>query len=373
MSDYSGWSTFEKVKIVYQTSSSKIPYAYIADAKSKKSLDDAIFDAGLHHTIVETTNDDFTFSLYKPSNNSTWICLIKKEGIPDFLVRISTDILMDVIKESTLIKGVCSEKVLFIRNNKHIGILHKGMVEYNNILNDMAIKAEIKAKKAKELKELKKNIKTSEWKIGYSYKTPSKCSTLYGYFPDLFKVSHRYIADWSEYYIDLTPDKPKMPIIASCSIDYVVETILNYNRGFSPTPIFYKSTTLPARYENKKEYDEDEIITIMTNNIRKFFHDDFKNILAVYLTNYIYIACLFYIVRPEFTNEILNLLKSYVEEDIEHIKNNEPPCRFSGLTAEGYYEDEYNKHIKYEYDIRGKKIRNHADLINFFIDYVDSL
>lgn len=368
MSSYSGWSTFEKVKIVYRNNGDEIPSAYIVDPNNKKSLKNASEWAGNSYTIVETTNDDFTFSLYNSAGSSSqggrlsfWMCLVKKKDVPDFLVGISTDLLINILKESTFINGQCTEKVLFARNYGQLGVLHKNMIEYNDMINDITLKATVNSKK------------TKKWKVGYSYKTLTTNDTLFGYFSDLFNQSYDYKDRGT---IELTPNKLKMPIISKTLDDLVDMMDMMFSHYFyNPC---YSSTSLPARQENKKEYDEEKIITTMINTTRKFFND-FKFNDASNIIGYIHTACLFYSIRPEFTKDMLNLLKSYAEEDIMNINNGKTPRRFgeqdpnsNGCLKNHRIDNKINYQI-----IKDNKlvttVTNYLDLINFFIDYVNNL
>ena len=367
MSSYSGWSTFEKVKIVYRNDTSKIPSAYIVDPSNKKSFENAIKCAGDGYTIVETTNDDFTFSLYNSAGGSSqggrlsfWMCLVKKKDVPDFLVGISTDLLINVLKESTFINGQCTEKVVFARNYGQLGVLHKNMAEYNDMINDIALKATVNTKK------------TKKWKVGYSYKTLTTEDTLFGYFSDLFDYSYDYYKHKGT--IELTPNKLKMPIISYKTLDDLMDKMFSY---YFDNPC-YSSTSLPARQENKKEYDEEQIITTMIDTTRKFFND-FKFNDAGNIIGYIHSICLFYNIRPEFTKDMLNLLKSYAEEDIMNINNNKTPYRFgeqdpnNNSCLRNYRIDNKINHQIIKDNKLVATVTNYLDLINFFIDYVNNL
>lgn len=221
--EYSGWKQINKVKIVYSTQENwhdvefngkKYKKAYIVESGTtntcQKSLASAIHWAEsydwsdgkkgnyLEPTIVETDNRDFSFQIISAADNSWsqggklsfWMCLMEKSGIEPFAVGINSDLLADLILESTVYKGAVKEKVFFARKNGQLGVLHEAMPSYQTLLKDQ---------------QLKKNItkgKTSKWKIGYEYNTLTQSDTMFGYFAKVADLTYTRLKTNSFYSYD---------------------------------------------------------------------------------------------------------------------------------------------------------------------------
>lgn len=194
MSDYKGWTLFDKVIIVSKREQkwdfNEGDYVegelqgYIVDPSNKTMLENAIRwgtvsrrleekdDKGRY--IYETLepaqytweNKDFTLELLDAAESSSqggklsfWNCLITK-GEYKFKVGIAANLLLELLKQSTFVNGVCQSPVFFARCKGGVGMLHKDMDSYKEALADMQKKKDVKSGK-----------KTSKWEIGCNYVT----------------------------------------------------------------------------------------------------------------------------------------------------------------------------------------------------------
>lgn len=91
-----------------------------------------------------------------------WECLIEKEsdGITAIVV-INEDLLNALLIQSDFKQGVCKQKVRLARQKGNVGVLHKGMVEYQDAVKDMQTKDTTKVKM------------TTKREFGHVYKTPT--------------------------------------------------------------------------------------------------------------------------------------------------------------------------------------------------------
>lgn len=192
-SDYVGWSLFDKVLIVakkcmewrgnkYELTDTL--QGYVVDPSNKSMLDSAIHWGTESHRLDEKDeqgnylyekiepaqylfeNKDFTLQLLDSAQGSSqggklsfWNCLITK-GEYQFKIGIAADLLLQLLKQSTFINGVCQGKVFFARCKGGVGMLHTDMPAYKEAVADMDRKAAVKSAK-----------KTTKWQIGCNYIT----------------------------------------------------------------------------------------------------------------------------------------------------------------------------------------------------------
>lgn len=194
--EYCGWSMFDEVTIVAKNmlrwdneehinKETEGYQGYIVDAKNKKQLATAMnwarqiiyghYDEATRSypekKVVEGIpftykNDGFTLELGTPAGSSSqggklsfWNCWITAPDGKKFLVGIASDLLLDVLKSTTVINGVVQDKLMFARCKAGVGMLSPTMEAYKQAQADM----EHKAKVAKG--------KTSKHKIGHVYET----------------------------------------------------------------------------------------------------------------------------------------------------------------------------------------------------------
>ena len=186
---YTGWKLFDKVTIVakkvmtydYKTRTyfdTGNVQGYLVDPSNKKQLEAArnwgttyknIYqevDGKLKYVdreIIEPEeytydNDGFTLELHNSAEGSSqggklsfWNCWITAPDGHRFLIGIAADLLLDVLKSSTVINGVVQDKLMFARCNGGVGMLSKSMDSYKNAVNDMAIKKKMSSGKTKKV------------------------------------------------------------------------------------------------------------------------------------------------------------------------------------------------------------------------------
>lgn len=187
---YTGWKLLDKVTIVakrmlaydYKTGSTADTgnvQGYLVDPSNKKQLENArqwgtvttweyfTDDEGrrsvrdkIEYKPVEYTydNDGFTLELHNSAGGSSqggklsfWNCWITAPDGHRFLIGIAADLLLDVLKSSTVINGVVQDKLMFARCNGGVGMLSKSMDSYKNAVNDMANKKKMSSGKTKKV------------------------------------------------------------------------------------------------------------------------------------------------------------------------------------------------------------------------------
>ena len=187
---YTGWKLLDKVTIVtkkmlaydYKTGSTTDTgdvQGYLVDPSNKKQLENArqwgtvttweyFTDEEGRRSVRDKTeykpeeytydNDGFTLELHNSAGCSSqggklsfWNCWITAPDGHRFLIGIGADLLLDVLKSSTVINGVVQDKLMFARCNGGVGMLSKSMDSYKNAVNDMAIKKKMSSGKTKKV------------------------------------------------------------------------------------------------------------------------------------------------------------------------------------------------------------------------------
>lgn len=186
---YTGWKLFDKVTIVAkkmlaydyktgETTDTGNVQGYLVDPTNKKQLEGARNWGTTYKSIYEEVdgkrkfvdkeiiepdeytydNDGFTLELHNSAEGSSqggrlsfWNCWITAPDGHRFLIGIAADLLLDVLKSSTVINGIVQDKLMFARCNGGIGMLSKSMDSYKNAVNDMAIKKKMSSGKTKKV------------------------------------------------------------------------------------------------------------------------------------------------------------------------------------------------------------------------------
>ena len=186
---YTGWKLFDKVTIVAkkmlaydyktgETTDTGNVQGYLVDPTNKKQLEAARNWGTTYKSIYEEVdgkrqfvdkeiiepdeytydNDGFTLELHNSAGGSSqggklsfWNCWITAPDGHRFLIGIAADLLLDVLKSSTVINGVVQDKLMFARCNGGVGMLSKSMDSYKNAVNDMAIKKKMSSGKTKKV------------------------------------------------------------------------------------------------------------------------------------------------------------------------------------------------------------------------------
>ena len=186
---YTGWKLLDKVTIVAkrmlaydyktgETTDTGNVQGYLVDPTNKKQLE-AARNWGTNYKpiykevdgkrqfvdkeIIEPDeytydNDGFILELHNSAGESSqggklsfWNCWITAPDGHRFLIGIAADLLLDVLKSSTVINGVVQDKLMFARCNGGVGMLSKSMDSYKNAVNDMAIKKKMSSGKTKKV------------------------------------------------------------------------------------------------------------------------------------------------------------------------------------------------------------------------------
>lgn len=186
---YTGWKLFDKVTIVAkkmlaydyktgETTDTGNVQGYLVDPTNKKQLEAARNWGTTYKSIYEEVdgkrkfvdkeiiepdeytydNDGFTLELHNSAEGSSqggklsfWNCWITAPDGHRFLIGIAADLLLDVLKSSTVINGIVQDKLMFARCNGGVGMLSKSMDSYKNAVNDMAIKKKMSSGKTKKV------------------------------------------------------------------------------------------------------------------------------------------------------------------------------------------------------------------------------
>lgn len=187
---YTGWKLFDKVTIVtkkifeydYKTGATNETgdvQGYIVDPSNKKQLENArswgtvttweyFTDEKGRRSVRDTAkykpeeytydNDGFTLELHNSAEGSSqggklsfWNCWVTAPDGHRFLIGIAANLLLDVLKSSTVVNGVVQDKLMFARHSGGVGMLSKTMDSYKNAVNDMAIKKKMSSGKTKKV------------------------------------------------------------------------------------------------------------------------------------------------------------------------------------------------------------------------------
>lgn len=315
---YTGWKLFDTVTIVsrpitkwnYETCENIATgecQGFLVDPKNKNQLESALYwgtTTKYHYEEVDGKrmctgstnippeqytydNKGFTLELSEAAEQSSqggklsfWNCWITAPDGKRFLIGIAANLLLDVLKSTTVINGVVQEKLMFARCKGGVGMLCETMDSYKDALDDEASR--------------KNNSKgkTSKHKIGYVYDTLTQHNLYAGdfyrwYEPVYEDKESRYYSKANQLVGFKKLDKPVKlrwfpTYYSDKSIDWHIEHFGTYEL----------ETKLPARKEGIKI---DEFIDLQKclDKIEKSHADEYKRWNEVksrglYMSNYIY-------------------------------------------------------------------------------------
>lgn len=198
--EYQGWTLFDNVTIISRDEQnyhdSGFPQAYIADSSNKQQLETGrAWGNWSHgawqknaegkeewvkvtHDFVEEQfqNDGFTLTLLDCAEQSSqggklsfWNCLVTKDG-KGWVVGIAANLLLDVLKNCTVVEGKVVEPLLFARCKGGVGMLSKNMLAYKQAVSDMNRKASMN------------KGKTTKYELGKVYETTTLQNVYLGTF-----------------------------------------------------------------------------------------------------------------------------------------------------------------------------------------------
>ncbi len=74
---------------------------------------------------------------------SFWNCVVSKDD-KRFKIGINSDMLLELLKNATFVKGVCQDDLLFVTDNGRVGMCAAGSQVHKDAIKDMELKAEAK-------------------------------------------------------------------------------------------------------------------------------------------------------------------------------------------------------------------------------------
>ena len=216
--DYQGIKIYDKVIIVekesYHWENGKrvkdlIPQGYVVEVGNKNMLETAkkwahhdiyavdennnyIYDENGHHKyktiegIINTyENGKFKFELEDAADGSTqggklsfWNCLITAPDNKKYLIGISSEILLNLLKQNTFKNGICESNVWLGRiKGQQVGAFTENMPEFTQAKADQALR---------EAKNTKKYLP------GAILKSKTKTQIYLGEFTEYFSMQHSY-------------------------------------------------------------------------------------------------------------------------------------------------------------------------------------
>ena len=268
--NYQGWSLFDKILLVCRHEKDGIRQAYLCDPTNKKQIENAkswgeswcregwnpetrtyAIDKKIPAEEFEFNNEDFTFELFDSAGGSSqggklsfWNCIVSKDN-KKFKIGISADLLLDLLLSSTFVNGVCSTKVLFARKNGSVGVLHQEMSQYQDAINDMKKKEDVKKKTSRHL--LYHNYITVNYDDMY-------IGDFYQWYEPLYEArsnNYLYYSRYSNYFIGIK--KLNKPIIKKLFLPTRAEykTVKEYLTEYDKERYlyYYLFDKLPARAE----------------------------------------------------------------------------------------------------------------------------
>lgn len=212
--EYTGWKLFDNIIIVKSAHKSYkygCQQGYIVEPGNKKQLESAKHWGGrsVYNTddegnyikdeagnyvvtyeeaeVIETHNSGFKLTLLDCAGGSSqggklsfWNCLIEKDG-DKYVVGINSELLLELMLQSTFTNGVCDKELCFARKNGNVGVLHTEMTQYQDAIKDMQIKKKVNTKK------------TSKWQIGSNYVTLNNNDVYFGMIFQPILYSNNYL------------------------------------------------------------------------------------------------------------------------------------------------------------------------------------
>jgi hypothetical protein len=179
----------DSVKYGYQKSTKTTYQAYLVDPSNKNQLETArqwakwteygpsyknaegkwVRDYEINHDPVEFDfeNNGFSLELKDCAGGSSqggklsfWNCIVTKDD-KTFLIGINSDMLLDLLQNSTFINGSCQSSLLFITQKGRVGMTVEGSETWKQCIKDRDLKKDMKSKM------------TSKYSFGDIVKTPT--------------------------------------------------------------------------------------------------------------------------------------------------------------------------------------------------------
>lgn len=257
------WSVPEQITVVESTSNwdkvelkdgTSIPKAYIVFGDNKKALENARSWAGngaTEHIIPNTAN--FTLELLMSAERSSqggklsfWNCRIRNTDYNlDVSVGINAEILCLLLCETTFVKGVCQENVVFVRKGGELGVVGKDTPTYKSALASQINKNNLSTGK------------TTKWERGCKYETQNNSDIWIGdgYKPLTIIGSDAYEPE--ELKFDLSNLRKPLHLLAETS--YIQDVYKNDDKNAEHTRWYTRfAKSFPSRKKiGDKEFDDE--------------------------------------------------------------------------------------------------------------------
>ena len=319
--NYIGWKMFDTVTIVsrpitkwnYETHENIATgecQGFLVDPKNKKQLESALCwgtsyeyeyftDEHGQRSVKERRevkpeqytydNKGFTLELSEAAEQSSqggklsfWNCWITAPDGKKFLIGIAANLLLDVLKSTTVINGVVQDKLMFARCKGGVGMLSESMNSYKDALAD------------EYARKSKSKGKTTKHKIGYVYETLTQHNLYAGDFYRWYEPV--YEEKESNYY----PYRKASQLVGFKKLDKPVK-VMWFPTYYSDKSIdwhvehfgsYALETKLPARKEGIK-IDEYIDLQKCLDKIEKRHVDAYEEWArakrkGLYMSNYIY-------------------------------------------------------------------------------------
>ena len=129
------WATWTEYGNYIKTESGKWEYEW---TKKHEPLE---FTFGNQHFHLELL--DCAGGSSQGGKLSFWNCIVSKDG-QKFKIGINSDMLLELLKNATFIKGVCQDDLLFVTDNGKVGMCAEGSDIHRAAIKDMELKADAK-------------------------------------------------------------------------------------------------------------------------------------------------------------------------------------------------------------------------------------
>jgi len=152
-------NSFKRIAVIESTHREKdeLPLAYVCNADKEDQISNGKMWAGDckdNKSIIHYfDNDEFTLEIVACPENSSqggklsfWICKITTKDNYSFCTNINSLLLEYLLKECDFKKGVCQDKVFFVRNKSQLGLITKNGELYQQLLASDYMRDNPKAK-----------------------------------------------------------------------------------------------------------------------------------------------------------------------------------------------------------------------------------
>lgn len=126
------WATYTEYGDHVKTESGKWEYTWI---KEHKPIE---YTFGNQHFRLELL--DCAGGSSQGGKLSFWNCIVSKDD-NRFKIGINSDMLLELLKNATFVKGVCQDDLLFVTDNGKVGMCAEGSQIHRDAIKDMELKA----------------------------------------------------------------------------------------------------------------------------------------------------------------------------------------------------------------------------------------